>query len=68
MMRYSLQTASKVIGLHAMTIYKRAKKLGIETRAGLTAEEIRRVSQFEDVKRQRRGSESALRAELEGMK
>ena len=69
MKRYSLRTASVVLNINYQTILNRAKALGMDTSAGLTAEQVKRVADYKgkDPKRQRRNSAEELRAELEAM-
>jgi hypothetical protein len=65
--RYSLRTVEQVIGLHEMTVYSRAKKLGIDTSRGLTAEDVKRIKAV--VTRQtKKHSAAELREELEELK
>lgn len=65
--RYSLNTAARTIGLSDKTMYNRAKKLGIDTRRGLTAQDVKQIQAFYS-KQTRKGTEFELRAELEGIK
>jgi len=52
-----------------MTIYNRATKLGIETKAGITAKDIKRIANYNSgAKQMRKASVDELRTELEEMK
>ena len=65
--RYSLRTASAVIGMNTMTLYQRAKDMNIDTSVGITAEDVAAIKNWEpnDKKRARRCSAKELMEELE---
>lgn len=65
--RYSLRTAAGVLGVEAMTVYQRAKTLGIDTSCGMTAEDVAAVKAWKpkNEKRARKHSAKELMEELE---
>ena len=65
--RYSFRTIAKEIGLTETTVYNRAKRLGIDTRLGLTAKEAKLVKACYS-KNSKKCTQEELRKELEGMK
>lgn len=67
--QYSIRTAAKVVGMCEGTVYQRAKKLGIDTRMGLTAKDVKRIQEYRSGKKQmRKCSVQELVEELGEMK
>lgn len=44
--RYSLRTVAMVLEIHPMTVYKRAKNLGIDTSRGIAAADVRAIEMY----------------------
>ena len=67
--RYSMRTVGAVIGMTAMAVQYRARKLGIETQVGVTAEEVRMIRDYKpvDPKICRKHSAKELMQELEAI-
>lgn len=65
--RYSLRTVARTVDLCERTVYNRAKRLGIDTRRGLTARDVKQIQAFYS-KQTHKGAEFELRAELEEIK
>ena len=64
---YSLGTAGNVLGITAMAVKHRADKLGIDTRYGVTAEEVKRIRDYKNPNSMhtKKATEADLRRELE---
>lgn len=66
--RYSLRTVGNFLGITAMSVVSRSKKLGIDTSMGLSAEGVKRIRDWKPEGRHvKRGTTEDLRKELEGM-
>ena len=66
--RYSLRTAGKILNVTAMAIQHRARMLGIDTSAGITAANVRAIRDYK--KNQRYATKSSaedLARELEAL-
>lgn len=65
--RYSMQTASEYLNISIAKINYRAQKLGIITKRGLTAADIRRMDAFgrDFPERKARGTLEELKKEME---
>lgn len=61
--RYSLRTVSQIIGVSQMTVYNRAKRMGIDTKMGLTAEDAKKIMAYTS-KQVRKHSAEELMEEL----
>lgn len=64
--RYSLRTAAMVLELHPMTVYKRAKNLGIDTSRGIAAADVRLIEMYAGARKHNGPDE--LRREMGRMK
>lgn len=63
--RYSCATVAAEFCISPMTVYNRAKRLGIDTRHGFTVFEAKKIGNYRpDARRQKRGSLSELKEEL----
>lgn len=67
MNRYSIRTASQYLHLNTNKVIQRAHTLGITTRSGLTADDIRRIGAFKEPNRNRnqRSTLEELKKEME---
>ena len=64
-MTYSLRTASVALGIHWVTVRNRARKLGIDTDHGLTAEQVNEIGKMQKWQRApKQGTTEMLRKEL----
>lgn len=59
---YSMRTCGKVLGITGQAVSYRARKIGLDTSRGLTAEQVKMLIQY---KRRNYGNEDALKKELE---
>lgn len=64
--RYSLRTVAMVLELNPMTVYKRAKNLGIDTSRGISAADVRLIEMYAGTRKHNGPDE--LRREMGRMK
>ena len=64
--RYSMRTVAMVLELHPMTVYKRAKNLGIDTSRGIAAADVKAIEMYAGARKHNGPGE--LKKEMRGMK
>ena len=64
--RYSLRTAGDVLGMTAMAVMHRANRLAIDTSNGLTAADVKAISEYKSKScHSKKGAMQELKRELE---
>lgn len=67
--RYSFQTCSDYLGIKTSTIQHRASVLRIDTKNGISAEELKRIEEYKSYKRRsKRCSLNEPKEEMEALK
>ena len=67
--RYSMRVCSQYSGINQKTVWYRAKKLGMDTNAGLTAAQLKAIIAYGGkMTRWNSGSLEELRMEMEGLR